>query len=42
MDQIYTFISDVSHALDVGRELAKAELALVNKLDYNQDNDLKL
>jgi len=35
-------ISQMSHALDIGSELQKAELALRYDLHYNQDDDLKL
>lgn len=41
-NQIFTFISDPLHALDLGQELYKAELALNNDLKYNQDNMLDL
>ncbi len=41
-NQIFTFISDVLHALDLGRELMKAELALKNNLTYQQDRELKI
>jgi len=35
-------IMDEYHALDIGRELEKAELALKNDLEYIQDQDLKI
>lgn len=35
-------ISQTSHALDIGRELEKAEIALKNNLNYIQDQPLKL
>ena len=41
-NQIFTFISDILHALDLGRELMKAELALKNNLTYQQDRELKI
>ena len=34
-------ISQISHALDIGAELGKAEIALKNNLDYVQDKPLK-
>ncbi len=34
-------ISDLSHAADLGRELAKAEMAVKNDLNYQQDNSLE-
>ena len=41
-NQIFTFVSDILHALDLGKELAKAELALKNNLPYAQDRELKI
>ncbi len=41
-NQIFTFISDILHALDLGKELAKAELALKKKVPYLQDQELKI
>lgn len=35
-------ISDISHAMDIGCELQKAEIALQNNLEYLQDRPLKL
>jgi thymidylate synthase len=35
-------ISQISHALDIGRELEKAEIALKNNLNYVQDKPLEL
>jgi thymidylate synthase len=34
-------ISDISHAMDIGMELMKAELALKHKLNYEQDKNLE-
>ncbi len=34
-------VSDLAHAADLGRELAKAETAVKNNLEYKQDNPLK-
>ena len=39
--KIYPFISNTPHALDIGAELQKVEIALKQGLDYNQDNHLK-
>jgi thymidylate synthase len=39
--QIYPFLSKISHSLDLGAELQKAEIALKKKLKYIQDNELK-
>jgi len=33
---------DEYHAMDIGRELEKAELALKNDLEYIQDQELKI
>jgi len=41
-NQIFTFISDILHALDLGKELMKAELALKNNLTYTQDSEIKI
>ncbi|MCX6744027.1 MAG: thymidylate synthase [Candidatus Parcubacteria bacterium] len=41
-NQIFTFISDILHALDLGKELMKAELALKNNLTYIQDREIKI
>ena len=41
MEQIATYISDVGHALDLGAELQKAQIALEQGLQYNQDNPLE-
>ncbi len=41
-NQIFTYISEILHALDLGRELMKAELALKNNLSYTQDRELKI
>ncbi|HOI59879.1 MAG TPA: thymidylate synthase [Candidatus Pacearchaeota archaeon] len=38
-DQISTFITDVAHAIYLGTELHKAELALKNNSKYIQDQD---
>lgn len=38
-DQISTFITDAAHAIYLGTELHKAELALKNGLKYIQDQD---
>ena len=38
----YKYISSLQHAADMGIELCKAELALIYKLDYIQDKDLKI
>jgi len=35
-------ISQIGHALDIGSELRKAELAMKHGLKYNQDDDLEL
>jgi thymidylate synthase len=35
-------ISQISHALDIGRELEKAEIALKNNLNYVQDKPLEI
>ena len=35
-------ISEIDHALDIGSELQKAEIALKNNLVYNQDKPLEL
>ncbi|HRY60413.1 MAG TPA: thymidylate synthase [Patescibacteria group bacterium] len=35
-------ISDTLHALDVGAELQKAEIALIKGIDYIQDRDLEI
>ncbi len=35
-------ISEIAHALDLGRELQKAEIAVKNGLKYRQDKDLEL
>ncbi len=40
-NKIFTFISDPLHALDLGGELMKAEIALNNNLEYKQDNMLE-
>lgn len=39
-NQIFTFVSETLHALDLGKELMKAEIALKNKLPYQQDQEL--
>ena len=36
------YISSLQHAGDMGIELCKAELALINNLKYTQDKDLNL
>lgn len=41
-NQIFTFISDILHALYLGSELMKAELALKNNLAYTQDQEFKI
>jgi thymidylate synthase len=41
-DQIFTFISDILHALDLGKELMKAEIALKKNIPYIQDQELKI
>lgn len=41
-NQIFSFISETLHALDMGKELMKAELALKNNLPYAQDQELKI
>ncbi|MCX6740746.1 MAG: thymidylate synthase [Candidatus Parcubacteria bacterium] len=41
-NQIFTFISDILHALDLGKELGKAELALKKNIPYNQDQEIKI
>jgi len=41
MEQISTYISDVGHALDLGAELQKAQIALEQGIQYNQDNPLE-
>jgi len=38
----YKYISSLQHAADMGIELCKAELALIHRLDYIQDKDLKI
>lgn len=39
--QIYPFLSQIPHALDLGAELQKAEIALKQNIEYLQDNTLK-
>jgi len=39
--QIHTFISEIPHALDLGSELMKAEIALDKNIPYVQDHDIK-
>ena len=41
-NQIFTYISDILHALDLGKELMKAEIALKNNLTYIQDQEIKI
>lgn len=41
-DQIFTFVSDILHAFDLGRELMKAEIALKKNIPYTQDQELKI
>ncbi len=41
-NQVFTFISDILHALDLGKELAKAEIALKKNIPYTQDQELKI
>lgn len=41
MEQIATYISDIGHALDLGAELQKAQIALEQDLNYLQDNPLE-
>ena len=41
MEQIATYLSDVGHALDLGAELQKAQIALEQGLEYRQDNPLE-
>ncbi|MDD2796585.1 MAG: thymidylate synthase [Candidatus Pacebacteria bacterium] len=38
-NQINPFVSDITHAIYLGTELHKAELALRNKTNYTQDKD---
>ncbi len=40
MHQVYPFISDILHALDLGAELQKAEIALKQGIAFKQDNPL--
>lgn len=40
LDQLIFYISQIPHAAYLGRELAKAEFALKNNLEYIQDHDL--
>lgn len=35
-------VSEIQHAMDLGRELQKAEIAVKNKLRYTQDKDIDL
>ncbi|MBU1557356.1 hypothetical protein KKC45_00095 [Patescibacteria group bacterium] len=42
MNQVYPFISDILHALDLGAELQKAEIALKQGINFKQDNPLEL
>lgn len=41
-DQIFTYVSEILHAFDLGRELMKAEIALKKNIPYNQDQELKI
>ena len=38
----HKYVSSLQHAADMGIDLCKAELALKHRLDYSQDQDLKV
>lgn len=40
MHQIYPFLSEIPHALDFGKQLAHAQIALEQKLKFTQDHNL--